>query len=321
VKVLLWQLDGKIPNIALMRLAAHHRDDDVELRWSGNPERQLWDNYDRVYVSVIFEKSRPLVARLRAEFPDAIIGGTGVDLASSLESIGVTTIRQDYSLWPKWRQSIGFTQRGCRLKCPFCVVPRKEGAIREEQSIAQLWRGEPWPRELILLDNDFFGQEHWRERIAEIRDGKFKVSFNQGINARFLTDEAAEAIASVDYRDDSMKVKRIYTAWDNRRDEKRLFDGLNRLVKYGVNPDSIMVYMLIGYWDWETLEDRLYRQRKLREFGCRPYPMPFVRTRELVGFQRWVIGAYDKRVSWDDFVVADYEPRRLHSVCHEKVGI
>jgi hypothetical protein len=40
-----------------------------------------------------------------------------------------------------------------------------------------------------------------------------------------LSDEAAEAIASVDYRDDSMKVKRIYTAWDNRKDEERLICG------------------------------------------------------------------------------------------------
>jgi hypothetical protein len=36
-------------------------------------------------------------------------------------------------------------------------------------------------------------------------------------------DEAAAALVSVDYRDDAMKVKRIYTAWDNRRDEDILF--------------------------------------------------------------------------------------------------
>jgi hypothetical protein len=317
MNVLLFQLDGKIPNIALMRLAAHHRalGHEITFRWTGSPRRELWDAPDVVYASAIFEKTKEHTwPQLLDEFPGAITGGTGIDLKLTLEDIGITTLAQDYSIYPKWRQSIGFTQRGCRLKCPFCVVPRKEGAIREELTIAQLWRGDPWPRELILLDNDFFGQPHWRERIEEIKAGKFKVSFNQGINARFLTDEAAEAIASVDYRDDSMKVKRIYTAWDNRRDEQRLFAGLQRLVNYGVNPDAIMVYMLIGYWPNETSEDRLYRQAKLREFGCRPYPMPFVRTKELVGFQRWVIGAYDKRVSWSDFVAADYEPRHLELV-------
>lgn len=317
-KVLLFQLDGKIPNIALMRVAAHHKalGDDVSFRWTGNPTKDLWENPDKVYGSAIFEKTRPVVEVLRREFPRATVGGTGVNVASTLEAEGIMTIQQDYSLYPDWRQSIGFTQRGCRLACPFCVVPRKEGAWRSEQSIAELWRGDPWPRELILLDNDFFGktkrgEEVWRERIREIRDGGFKVSFNQGINARFLTDEAAEAIASVDYRDDSMKVKRIYTAWDNRKDEERLFAGLGRLVKYGVKPDHIMVYMLIGYWPGETNEDRVYRQAKLRDLGCRPYPMPFVRTPELVGFQRWVIGAYDKRFTWEAWREAGYRPEGL----------
>jgi hypothetical protein len=313
MRVLIFQLDGKIPNIALMRLAAHHRrlGDEIDFRWTGNPQCELWDSPDLVYASAIFEKTKPSIEKLRTEYPSAIVGGTGVDVGSSLEAIGITTLDQDYSIYPRWRQSIGFTQRGCRLRCPFCVVPRKEGKMRTEKTIAEIWRGEPWPRHLLLLDNDFFGQEHWRDRIAEIREGKFKVSFNQGINARFLTDEAAEAIASIDYRDDSMQTKRIYTAWDNRRDEERLFAGLNRLVKYGVKPDHIMVYMLIGYWPGETDDDRVYRQKKLREFGCRPYPMPFTRTPELTGFQRWVVGAYDKRISWSDFRAANYQPRNL----------
>jgi hypothetical protein len=315
MKVLLFQLDGKIPNIALMRIAAHHRAQGhaIELRHTGNPLRELWDKPDLVYGSAIFEKTRPVAAKLAEEFPGAIVGGTGVDLSTTLEGIGITTASQDYSIYPKWRQSIGFTQRGCRLKCSFCVVPRKEGKIRSERSILDVWRGDPWPRELILLDNDFFGNPEWRERIAEIRKGGFKVSFNQGINARFLTDEAAEAIASVDYRDDSMTVRRIYTAWDNRKDEERLFAGLQRLVNRGVKPDHIMVYILVGYWPGETIEDCIYRQARLREFGCRPYPMPFVRTKELVGFQRWIIGAYDKRFTWEEWKMADYRPENLTS--------
>jgi hypothetical protein len=49
---------------------------------------------------------------------------------------------------------------------------------------------------------------------------------------------------------------RIYTAWDSKEDEERLFAGLSRHVKYGVKPDQIMVYMIIGYWLNETAEDR-----------------------------------------------------------------
>lgn len=157
MKVLLFQLDGKMPNIALMRIAAHHRahGDDVELRWGGNPRRELWDNPDRVYGSAIFEKSRESVEILRCEFPQAIVGGTGVSADNSLEAVGIDGLEQDYSVYPYFRQSIGFTQRGCRLRCPFCVVPKKEGKMRGERTIPEIWRGEPWPREVVLLDNDF----------------------------------------------------------------------------------------------------------------------------------------------------------------------
>ena len=165
-RILLLQLDGKLPNIALMRIAAHHAGDEVVLRHGG--ERNLWDHpWDKVYASAIFQKTKPAIDRVLREHPDAIIGGTGVDLSITLEQHGITTTRQDYSIYPEFRPSIGFTQRGCRLKCSFCCVPQKEGAVREEQTIAELWRGDPWPRELHLLDNDFFGQPDRRASCRE----------------------------------------------------------------------------------------------------------------------------------------------------------
>lgn len=312
MKILLAQLDGKLPNIALMRLSAHHKaiGDEVRLH-VGRITQPFLDVPDRVYASLIFEKTRPFAAELLESYPNAVMGGTGWTDRTTIEDLGISAKGQDYSIYPTFRQSLGFTQRGCRLRCGFCVVPTKEGAVREENTITDVWRGHPWPRELLLMDNDFFGQENWRKRIEEIREGQFKVSFNQGINARFLTDEAAEAIGSVDYRDDSMKVKRIYTAWDNAKDGERLFAGLERLVKYGVRPDHIMVYMLVGYWPGETHEDREARRIQLRAFGCRPYPMPYVRTPELIGYQRWVIRRIDLMVPWEEFAALDYRPERI----------
>jgi hypothetical protein len=251
MKILLLQLDGKQPNIALMRISAHHRalGDEIVFQRAGNfkaLERGLFDSFDRVYASLIFTRTRPLAEYLKASHPGAFIGGTGWDIALKLEDLGITTTEQDYSIYPSFQHSIGFTQRGCRMKCKFCVVPEKEGDVREENTIYDIWRGPKYPRNLILLDNDFFGQPYWDLRIYEIERGDFKVSFTQGINARMLTDETAAAIASVKYYDDGFKTRRIYTAWDNRKDEARLFRGLESLVRYGVKPDHVMVYMLCG---------------------------------------------------------------------------
>jgi len=328
--VLLLQLDGTGPNLALMRIAAHHRNlgNDVELRRAGNAaalERQLWDAPDRIYASLIFSKTVPLAEELRNIYPNAAIGGSGWDAPplriTKLEQVGITTHEADYSIYPGYQHSIGFTQRGCRFTketCWFCSVPDREGKARAEDSVQSIWRGEPWPKNLLLLDNDTFGNPNWRNEIAAIRDGDFKVCWNQGINARMLTDEVCEAIASVKYRDNEFQRKRIYTAWDNSAHERPLFRGLENLARHGVNPDDIMVYMLTTP---ESLQDCHYRREKLRAFGCRPYPMPYVRTKETVGFQRWIIGAYDKPskknpdgVSWERWVKADYQPANLEAL-------
>lgn len=328
MRVALLQLDGKIPNMALMSIARHHRTkgDDVELHqvrsvnWFGGLFNDLND-FNRVYASLIFAKSKPIADRLQLLRPDAVIGGTGWDYTTTLEGIGIDPNQKDYTDYPNFRQSMGFTQRGCRLSCEFCVVPKKEGRVRSNQTIHDIWRGGSSLKELLLLDNDFFGNPHWRERINEIREGGFKVSFNQGINARMISDEAAEAIASVQYRDDSMKTKRLYTAWDNKKDEDVLVRGINRLTRAGVNPDHIMVYILIGYWADETDTDWEYRRQRLRDLGCRPYPMPFVRNPLTIGFQRFCVGAYDKRFSWSDWKAHNCRAENFGKRKTEKVSL
>jgi len=330
---LLTQIDGKLPNIALMRLSAHLKSNGHQVSYRRiDAIGKIGDlsQFDRIYASVIFRRSLPIAQALIESRPrfDVIVGGTGIDplrsgelvpfginvisnTVTSLEELGVQGEEQDYSLYPNFQQSIGFTQRGCRLKCEFCCVPQKEGKVRETATIGDIWRGPGYPKELLLLDNDFFGQPNWRDRIREIRDGGFKVSFNQGINARCLTEEAAEAIGSVKFRDDSMKTRRIYTAWDSLADEQALFNGLRRLIKYGVRPDQIMVYMLCWFWPGETHGDRELRRKKIQDFGARPYPMPYVRTKESIGYQRWIVRRCALKCSWDDFVAADYRPEKV----------
>jgi len=113
-------------------------------------------------------------------------------------------------------------------------------------------RGAPHPRNIVLLDNDFLGLPHWKGRIAEIRDGCFCVCFTQGLDIRLMTDEQAEALASVAYHDSNFRTRRLYAARDNIRDEDRVFRGLRTLVRYGVRPDNIMVYVLVGHRDGEN---------------------------------------------------------------------
>ena len=307
--VRLGQVDGKLPNLALMKLAHWHKAQGHTVTLSKSVQPSLFEpaKYHRVYGSAIFTRSRAKVRELLAAYPDALTGGTGSGqpLDLSVEAaLGLTEYEHyDYGIYPDFPWSLGFTQRGCRLQCGFCVVPEKEGRPRATNSIYDIWRTGT-PRAVMLLDNDFFGQpaEQWRARIDELRDGAFKVSFNQGVNVRLVNDEAAAALASVRYYDDQFTRPRLYTAWDNLGQERIFFRGLDRLTEAGIPARHVMVYMLIGYKPDETMDDILYRYQRIKSAGCKPYPMVFNDENKLLkAFQRWVVGRFDEVVSWDEY--------------------
>lgn len=298
------QLDGKLPNLALMRLSAWHKARGDAVHFFRSPYRQLGEpEYAAVYGSAIFKASARQAERLLAEFPGAIVGGTGTESTRQVEEIVGDFDGLDYEPWPAFRASIGFTQRGCRLACKFCVVPKKEGKPRAVATIADIWRGGDHPRHLHLLDNDFFGQpeEQWRARIAEIRDGGFKVSFTQGVNVRAITDESAAALASVEYRDDGFERRRLYTAWDNLKDEGVFFAGVDRLERAGVPPKHLMVYMLVGFDKRETWERIFHRFDAMVARGIRPFPMVYGDRPDLKRFQRWVVTGRYRFVPWAEY--------------------
>ena len=321
--VRLTQIDGKLPNLALMKLAQFHRSAGDELYFSRSADRDMLEpQYNRVYGSAIFSFSADKVRRFQSQFPGALVGGTWNTLDNTTVEVALgveESERYDYSIYPGFDASIGFTARGCRLKCGFCVVPKKEGKPRSVNTIAEIWRGDPWPRHLHLLDNDFFGQarEQWQGRLDEIRRGGFRVCLNQGINIRMIDDESAAALASIPYYDDSFKVRRLYTAWDNIGDEERFFGGVDCLERHGVPPSHLMAYMLIGYDKRETWERVLHRLARMKERGIRPYPMVYgerhrglplggcnqrIGSRTLAEFQRWVI-----RKAYTFMPFADYD--------------
>jgi hypothetical protein len=327
MNVLMLDFDGKLSKLSLMKLAAAHRaaGDHVVLRRAGNMasiEPELGDpEWDRVYGSMIFEASKPLGRRAEEIYPGIVIGGTGWDfdngvmMRSTRLPVEVELMRPDYGIYPSTSDtrrgraaSIGYTQRGCRLRCTFCVVPQMEGAIQVVGSLRDLWRGPPWPKQAKLLDNDFFGNPNWPAIVEEAERDGWLVSLIQGINARFLNEETARAAVRLRLKDDQFERPRIYTAWDGLRDERRLFRGLRALIDAGAKPDHLFVYMLIGHAPGETHEERDHRRVKLREFGARPYPMPYTRDgqspsgtdgEELVAFQRWCVQRADLHIPWE----------------------
>lgn len=303
----LFHVDGALPNLALMRISARlkERGEPVTLV-RGVRQRKLFDEPPTGrYASSIFTFSAWARERIEVEWGPIVWGGTGVRVESDLseiEPIDWEDVAPDYVLYPGEDRSIGFTQRGCRKRCGFCVVPKKEGRPKAVRSIREIWRGAPHPKKILLLDNDFFGVPEWRDHAHELRAGGFRVCFSQGINIRLVDEEAAAALATLEYRDNEFRSRVLYTAWDNLGDERVFKAGVRMLAAAGVPPKHLRVYMLIGYAKGETWEARLHRFNELVALGCEPYPMVYDRSRgDLKAFQRWAVTGLYRAVPWSEY--------------------
>ncbi len=302
MRVALYDVDSKIPNLALMKLSAFHkaRGDTVMLY-----DPLFQSQYDKVYASKIFKFSDgSLLDPARME-----IGGTGWDYTTSLEP-EIQAMQPDYSLY-QYPHNIGFTMRGCRFRCKFCVVPQKEGDPYEDNTIKEIWQQRDSDF-VVLLDNDFFGNPSWQARIEEMKIYNLKVSFSQGLNIRIITDEQAEALASVKFRNLSGKSKQVHFAWDQwgKGTEKVVMRGIDRVVNAGIKPAQMAFFVLIGFST--TPEQDLYRVMKLRDLGCDPYAMPYDRTDPYQrAFTRWVNHkAIFKTVPWEDYTSGGWRPKQ-----------
>ena len=289
-KIAIYDVDSTIPNLALMKISAYHKmlGDEVEMY------QPIFRNiYDKVYASKVFNFSDGSLLD-----KDMIIGGTGHDLFKTLPP-QIENLQPDYSLYG-YPHNIGFTMRGCRLKCKFCVVPQKEGKPKSHNTIAEIWQQRDSDF-IMLLDNDFFGNPVWQDRIDEILEYDLKVNFSQGLNIRNLKPAQASALASVKFRNSHCTGKQVYFAWDDPRHEKLIHKGIALCKEHGIKPYQMAFYVLIGYHSTE--EEDLYRVNVLKDYGCDPYVMPFNKSDPYQNkFTRWVNHkAIFKSVKWEDY--------------------
>ena len=181
MKILLINIDSKIPNLALKKIEKYHRDKGAEIIWN-NP--LFRDIVDKIYVSCVFKKNKPQTAEWenRAE-----IGGSGYSLEKTLPP-EIEEIKP--------RINLGFTTRGCIRHCNFCIVPEKEGGVRIVGDLMDLWDGKN--RDIVILDNNILAlPEHFRLVCKQARENKLRVDFNQGLDHRLLTLEIIHELKTI----------------------------------------------------------------------------------------------------------------------------
>lgn len=300
MRIGLINIEPKIFNTAYMQIAAFHRARGDNVEWWTPLTDHL---FDHVYCSSLFDFTDKSEVSERA-----ICGGTGFSIGSRL-SVEMEACEFDYSIYPKCRKSYLWFSRGCPRKCPWCVVPQKEGPIHT----VPLKNLNPNGEYIVIQDNNFFANKDWRFAVKYLlEEAKEPVDF-QGVDVRILTEEMCQVLNKLKHykisnRTGKKTKAKIKIAWDSPREN--LIPKIKQVIRW-IKPYKLMCYVLIGYSSTE--EEDLYRVETLRGFGIDPFVMPFDKT-ELYQrtFARWVNDKaifYNKnpRIKWEDYKYRVYK--------------
>jgi len=271
-KILLIDVDSKIPNLALMRLSSYHKRmghqiELLTLAYGGYPgikrDTQIDSKkYLKVYASIIFSWNRNVLQF--SDMSNVLIGGTGFDLEVELPP-EVDSESEDYSLYSeKTETAYGFLTRGCIRKCAFCVVPKKEGSIHLEHQIDEIFDPTIHKR-ICLMDNNILAYPGHMDILRELRDRQIPVHFNSGLDIRLVTEENLAVLRDLKYYGEYM------FSFDLPKQRSEITEKANLVRKYISKPWKLKMCLLVGWHS--SLEEDLGRIIWCLERNILPYVM------------------------------------------------
>lgn len=236
------------PNFALMKLSAYHKSLGDEVEW-WNPETE----FDRVYSSKVFDftPTNPLLP------PHVIRGGTGYEDIPINQTLTkeIDDCFPDYSIYPTCDFSIGYLTRGCPRKCPWCVVPKKEGEIKPYKTWREVVRDDTM--KLTLLDNNILACDYGISQLEELSHTKYKLDLNQGMDARLVTEEVAQILSKLKWQ------RFMRFSCDRKEQIPSIINTIELLGKFGMKPWRIFLYILVT----KDVGDAAYRVETLSKLG------------------------------------------------------
>jgi len=244
--ILLIQVDGTLPNLALMKLSRHHKGQGRKVALIRGSDNFKVKGAEAVFASCVFNFPASLnrVAALKEYYGDSLVlGGSGVNIGKRLPD-EIERLPADYSLYPELKdRAIGFITRGCPSRCAFCIVPEKEGIIRKVSPIGSLI--EDNRSKLILLDDNILAHPEAADLLEEMAERKLQVNFTQTLDIHRVSEKTAPILRRIHCTNTKFTRNTYYFSCN---DNKRL-DALAaryRLLDFGRN-DNVEFVCMYGY--------------------------------------------------------------------------
>ena len=239
----------KIIRVFLRKTKATPEDEDVRI----NKTPSLFDEADEVHISVAFTWDIPQAEFLFNQWRKAgfntKIGGPAFNEKGG-DFIPGLYLKKGYVI----------TSRGCKNKCWFCSVPKREGGELRELPIVEGYN--------VLDDNLLACSEEHKAKVFEmLKRQPERPQFTGGLEAKILTLQDAGRLFE-------LKPKTIFFAYDAQSDYAPLVEAGKLLRQVGFKRESttLRAYVLCGY-QRDTFEFAETRMRQAWDAGFFPMAM------------------------------------------------
>lgn len=216
-----------------------------EYAFVGPPPILFIPEHDEVHISCTFTWDKPLAEELAFQWESVTnkpvkLGGPAYESPT-----------EDFTPGVYVRKGITFTSRGCNNACPWCMVHRVEGELREI----------PITPGNIIQDNNFLqcSRAH-KEKVFDMLRTQHGICFRGGLETDLVDDHFVEAIRS-------LRIAELWLACDTDTQLPAFRRACEKLVKAGYTRRQIKCYSLIGH-DMEAEEQR---NREIFRCGAMPF--------------------------------------------------
>jgi len=245
------------------------------------------------YRETLFSFSRKIFVGgiLASLMPDDVFEATGIQPIEGLlnnptkidqkDNIIIDDLPPDYEMlnqvdfdYSNKNAYIGYSTRGCRRNCEFCAVntfePEYIPYINIKKIISEINSQNGEKQNLLLMDNNVLFSEDFNKIIDDIKSAGFLrgakiwktkrkrvVDFNQGLDARLLTEEKMKKLAEI-------PLEPMRLAFDDIKYKDTYIKGVMLAHKFGQK--NMSNYILYNYKDTpEDLYERLRINIELNE--------------------------------------------------------
>lgn len=262
-KIGIIDVDGhsNYPNLALMKISAFHKANGDNVEWY----TPFAEKYDIVYMAKVFTFTNDYMFVFNNA--DCVVrGGTGYDYRTVLPT-QIDRMQPDYTIYPHIDRhtAYGFLTRGCPNKCKWCVVPKKEGNIYPYMDVDDIAIDNR--HNLVLMDNNILAAgDYAMEQFEKIINSRYRVDFNQGLDARLVDDEAAKMLAKMRW------ISSIRFGCDTPTQIVEVEKAISLIDQYSANPKHYFLYTIITK-DMNESYERIshFRRNKRIRVQAQPY--------------------------------------------------